>query len=154
WHFLTEGIEKYESRRHGKEPFSAEVYLRNAAGPLAPYFRGMLPDVDSRAMFDESQLKAAWREGIDWLATRPGLNNEQRSQAAKLEDEADRWIQRWFSDPENAEKRKKYFDELDKVQRTESDPNALSFELERAWEARPTLEADRRGLIAPLVERG
>ena len=36
WHFLTEGLEKVESTRYGKQPFSAEIYLRNATGPLAP----------------------------------------------------------------------------------------------------------------------
>ena len=46
WHFLYEGCEKFESTLDGKEPFSAEIYLRNATGPLGPYFRGMLPDVE------------------------------------------------------------------------------------------------------------
>ena len=32
WHFLTEGLEKVESTRYGKQPFSAEIYLRNATG--------------------------------------------------------------------------------------------------------------------------
>ena len=33
WHFLYEGLEKYESTRRG-EPFTAEPFLRNATGPL------------------------------------------------------------------------------------------------------------------------
>src|SRR5262249_53990709 len=39
WHFLYEGMEKYESTQHGKDAFSAEIYLRNANGPLAEHFR-------------------------------------------------------------------------------------------------------------------
>src|SRR5206468_11800352 len=51
-------------------------------------------------------------------------------------------------------KRLKYYHDLGVVQRTERDPNALSYQLERAWEARRTLDADRRTLTGPLVERG
>jgi uncharacterized membrane protein YphA (DoxX/SURF4 family) len=154
WHFLNEGIEKYESTRYGKDPFSAEVYLRNATGPLAPYYRGMVPDVDGRALLEETRLKAAWRDDVDWVADHYRFTDAQRSQAAKLQDEADRWADRWFSDPENAEKRKQYLDDLDHVQQTERDPEALEFQLERAWDARRSLDADRRALTGPPVARG
>ena len=62
WHFLTEGMEKYESTRYGKQPFSAEVYLRNSVGPLAPEFRRMLPDADGLALLDPATLKSGWSE--------------------------------------------------------------------------------------------
>ena len=39
------------------------------------------------------------------------------------------------------------------VEQTERDPQSLSYQKERAWDARRGLEADRRSLIAPLVER-
>jgi uncharacterized membrane protein YphA (DoxX/SURF4 family) len=153
WHFLTEGLEKYESGRHGKEPFSAEIYLRNANGPLAPYFREMVPDVDSRDMVDESKLKSAWRSDVNHVADHFAFTEARRNDGTKLADDAEQWIDRWFNDPENKEKREKYFHDLDDVERIERDPNALSYERERAWETRRTLDADRRALIAPLVER-
>ena len=154
WHFLTEGFEKYESSQHGKEGFSAEIYLRNATGPLAPYFREMVPDVDSRDLLDLSKLKAAWRADVGRIADSFKFSEAQRSQAAKFADESERWADFWFSNPENAEKREKYFHDLDQVEKTERDPNAMSYQLERAWEARRSVEADRRSLIAPLVEQG
>jgi uncharacterized membrane protein YphA (DoxX/SURF4 family) len=154
WHFLTEGVEKYESSQHGKEGFSAEIYLRNATGPLAPYFREMVPDVDSRDLLDLTKLKAAWRGDVGRVADHFRFSEAQRSQAAKLADESERWADFWFSNPENAEKREKYFHDLDQVEKIERDPNAMSFQLERAWEARRSMEADRRSLIAPLVEQG
>ena len=153
WHFLNEGLEKYESGQHGKEPFSAEIYLRNANGPLAPYFRKIVPDVDSRDRLDESKLKAAWRSDVAYVADHFAFSETQRGQTAKLADEAERWIDDWFSDSENSEKRKKYFHDLDQVEQTEADPNALEFQVERAWESRRSVDADRRTLTGPLVER-
>ena len=152
WHFLTEGHEKYELTQHGKEGFSAEVYLRNANGPLAPYFHKMVPDVDSRDMLDLSKRKSAWRADVERIADYFKFNEAQRSQAAKLVDESELWADSWFSNPENVEKRAKYFHDLDQVEKTEKDPNALEFQVERAWDARRSVEADRRSLIAPLIE--
>ncbi|MGP0065239.1 MAG: DoxX family protein [Isosphaeraceae bacterium] len=154
WHFLNEGVEKYESTLHGKEGFSAEVYLRNATGPLAPHFRQIVPDVDSRDMLDLSKLKAAWRSEVERVADHFGFSEAQRSQVAKVADESERWADAWFASPDNAEKREKYFHDLDQVEKAEQDPDAMSYELERAWEARRSVEADRRSLIGPLVEQG
>ncbi len=154
WHFLNEGIEKYESGQNGKEPFSAEIYLRNANGPLAPYFRQMVPDVDGRDLLDESKLKAAWRADVSRVANHFGFEPAQGTQAEKLADESERWIDFWFNDFENKEKREKYLHDLDHVEQIEHDPNALSYERERALETRRGLDADRRSLIGPLVERG
>ena len=43
WHF-SRGCEKVKSTYYGgKEPFSAEIYIRNANGPFAPYFRHVMP---------------------------------------------------------------------------------------------------------------
>ncbi|HZW29087.1 MAG TPA: DoxX family protein [Isosphaeraceae bacterium] len=154
WHFLAEGWEKHRSTQYGTEPFSAEIYLRNATGPLAPYFRGMVPDVNGLALLDESRLKAAWRSDVERIADHYRFSEAQRSQAAKVLDEAERWARYWFNDPENHEKRLKYYHDLGVVQRTERDPDALSFQLERAWDARRSLDADRRTLTGPLVQRG
>jgi uncharacterized membrane protein YphA (DoxX/SURF4 family) len=153
WHFLAEGLEKYDSTQRGSAPFSAEVYLRNAAGPLAAYFREMIPDVDGRVILDLPLLKAGWRNDLERIADHFKFAEAQRSQAAKILDEAERWADHWFSDPENDEKRRQYFHDLDQVERTEGDRNALSFQLERAWDARRSLDAARRALVGPLTER-
>ena len=154
WHFLYEGTEKYELTRYGKDAFSAEIYLRNANGPLAPHFRELLPDVDGRETLDLTRLKEAWRGDVEWTVGYFGFTEAQRAQASRQLDEAERWADLWFSDPENQEKRKKYFHELDQLETTEHNPQALSFELERAWDARRSLDAERRALIGPIAERG
>jgi hypothetical protein len=68
WHFLIEGSEKYDSTQHGKEAFSAEVYLRNANGPVAPYFRGLLPDVDGREALDLTK-KSGRSTSTTWISS-------------------------------------------------------------------------------------
>lgn len=154
WHFLTEGVNKVESTRHGKEPFSAEIYLRNATGPLAPYFRGMLPDVNGLALLDPSRLKAGWEEHVQKIEKHYNFNDEQKTRAKTLLEESYTWADYWFNNFENREAREKYISDLAKIQQTEQNPDALSFERERAWETRRTLEADRRKLTGPLAARG
>jgi len=153
WHFLYEGWEKLESTASGKEPFSAEIYLRNAAGPLATYFRGLIPDVNGLALLDPARLKAAWSDEVARIADHFRFDQEQRNQAQKALEDNVQWAEHWFHDPENDDKRQKYYHDLAQVQQTETDPNALAFERERAAEARRSVEADRRSLTAPAIER-
>ena len=84
WHFLTEGLDKVESTRHGKQPFSAEIYLRNATGPLAPQFRGMLPDVNGLALLDPTRLKSSWAETVERIEKHYKFNDEQKAKAKAL----------------------------------------------------------------------
>jgi uncharacterized membrane protein YphA (DoxX/SURF4 family) len=153
WHFLYEGWEKFESTFEGKEPFSAEIYLRNAAGPLAPFFRGMLPDADGKALLDAEKLRGTWTVEVRRIAHHYAFNLDQQSQAQKILDDNLQWAAHWFDDPENAQKRAKYLHDLSEVERTERNPHALSYEKERARDARRALDADRRALIEPLLER-
>jgi uncharacterized membrane protein YphA (DoxX/SURF4 family) len=151
WHFLYEGLEKVEGTLTGKEPFSAEIYLRNATGPLGSYFRGMLPDVNSLALLDPVRLKDRWKDDVSWITDQFQFTNDQRNDAQKVLDESLRWADYWFDDPANVEKIKKYDHDLGQVLATEHDPDALSFQKERAWDARRSVDADRRSLIQPLV---
>jgi len=153
WHFLNEGWEKVNATQKGKEPFSAEIYLRNASGPFAPYFRDMLPDSSGRAMLDPDRLKAAWKADVTRLTGHSGFTAEHRGEARKILDEYQQWADYWFDDPENSEKRQKYLYDLRHVEQTEADAAALSSQKERAADARRSLDADRRSLTGPLVER-
>jgi uncharacterized membrane protein YphA (DoxX/SURF4 family) len=154
WHFLTEGLDKVESVRHNTQPFSAEVYLRNATGPLAPYFRGMLPDVNGLALLDPARLKSSWAETVERIAKHYNFNEEQKARARDILEKNDAWADYWFNNIENYEARRKYMSDLAKVQAVEADPNAMSFERERAWESRRTLDGERRKLTGPLVAQG
>jgi uncharacterized membrane protein YphA (DoxX/SURF4 family) len=154
WHFLFEGWEKLTGTASGKEPFSAEIYLRNAAGPFAPYFRGMIPDVNGLALLDPPRLKAAWSDDVARTADQFHFDQDQKAQAQKILEDHEKWADFWFHDPENDEKRQKYYHDLGKVQAVETDPNALAFQRERAAEGRRALDADRRALTTPLIDQG
>ena len=153
WHFLYEGHEKLESTQKGGHPFTAEPYLRNATGPFAPYFRNLVPDVNSLDMLDQDRLEAAWAADVERLASHYQLDKDQRDKAAAQLQQADDFAAIWFSDKETREKLKQYLDELRQVQAVEQDPRALSFERERAAAKRKDLDVERKRLIADLQAR-
>ena len=153
WHFLTEGLNKYETTAHGDSPFSAEGYLRNSTGPFAPYFRGMLPDPNGLALLDPERLKARWAETATGISRHYGFDEDQKAQVGKLLSESELWADYWFHSYENREQRDKYYHDLAAVMAIERNPNALSFERERAEESRQALNIDRRTLTEPLLER-
>jgi uncharacterized membrane protein YphA (DoxX/SURF4 family) len=151
WHFLYEGCEKVEGTLTGKEPFSAEMYVRAATGPFVSYYRGMLPDVNSLAMLDPARLKPKWTDDVSVIERYYGFTQEQRDKAQKTLAETLQWADFWFDDPANVEKIKKYKHDLGQMLADARDGNALSYETERAMDARRSVEADRRSLIEPLV---
>ena len=153
WHFHTEGWEKVNSYRTGDKAFSAELYLRNSTGPLAPYFRGMVPDVNSLAKLDPERLKKSWNDEAVRVGTHYGFNEEQRGKAKEELAKAEQVADFWFLDRENNEKRLKYYHDLQEVEAVEGNLGAMSFERERAWSRRKDLETDRKSLIKDLDDR-
>ncbi len=154
WHFLYEGWEKLESTYgEGKEPFSAEIYLRNANGPFAPYFRAMIPDADGLERLDPDHLKAEWTAEVSRITGHFHFDAEQQQKAQAVLDENLKWATYWFDDPPNAEKLKKYQHEVQKIKLTDADPLAMSYQKERAQDARRALEGDRRSLLAPFNDQ-
>ena len=159
WHFLTEGLEKVDSTRYGKNPFSAEIYLRNATGPLAPYFRSLLPDADNKELLhtegqdaaNPDRLKASWSEMVTRIGDHYRFTDDQKAKAKALLEKSTGWAEVWFNNPDNREARAKYLHGLAEVEKTEQNKNAMSFERERSWESRRSLEADRRAVIAPIL---
>jgi uncharacterized membrane protein YphA (DoxX/SURF4 family) len=113
----------------------------------------MLPDADGRALLDATKLKGAWEAEVMRITHHYGCTVEQRSLAQKLLNENLQWLDYWFDDPENDQKRQKYEHDLAQVERTEHNPQALSYERERARDARRRLDVDRRSLTQPLLDR-
>ncbi|MFO0908440.1 MAG: DoxX family protein [Isosphaeraceae bacterium] len=153
WHFAYEGLWKLESWTRGDKPFSAEGYLKNATGPLAPYFRGMLPDVNGLATLDPSRLEASWKSDVEHIADHFGFNDSQRAKANELLQQSQTFAADWFRDRENREKRSKYYHDLAVVQGIEKSTTALTNEREWAWAQRKTLDSDRKALTKELDER-
>jgi uncharacterized membrane protein YphA (DoxX/SURF4 family) len=56
----------------------------------------------------------------------------------------------YFDDPEIRGKIKQYFENVDDLGRLDAKPNKMSFEVERYYEARKSLESKRKELVAPI----
>ena len=153
WHFGYEGLWKIESWRRGNTPFSAEGYLRNASGPLAPYFRAMVPDVDGLAKLDEDRLVDAWKNEVTRIGDHFGFNDVQRQQAKTLLADSQKWAGDWFIDRENREKIQKYKHDIAAVEQVEKNPRALTNERDTAAAQRHALDTDRGDLTKEIDAR-
>jgi uncharacterized membrane protein YphA (DoxX/SURF4 family) len=154
WHFLYEGLYKIDTTRKGDRPFTAEPYLRDSTGPLAPYYRGLVPDVNSMAKLDPARLKASWAQEVDRLANHYHLDQKQREAAQAELKKSEDYADIWFEDRDNQEKRAKYFHELSEVVAVERNPQSLAYQRELAAKRRKDLNVDRKALIADLDARG
>jgi uncharacterized membrane protein YphA (DoxX/SURF4 family) len=130
--------------------FSSEGYQRNASGPFADQFRGLIGDADSRDALDLAKLKTAWKDEEGRVAAHYGYDDAQKAAAdsalAKRETDAADYLK----SPETREKIKQYRDNLDDLARLDANPKKMSFEVERYYEARRSLEANRKELVTPI----
>ena len=160
WHFLYEGTQKILSTPEGKAsilarvfpvpegpPFTSEGYLRASTGPFAPMFRGLIPDADSREKLKPENIKAGLSAERDRVADHFGLDDKAKEKAKVATDKALGQVDDWFKSVENAEKVKKYLNELDEVEAVEKNRTAMSYEIANARDDRKLVEADRRSLV-------
>lgn len=147
WHFLYEGVYKIEKLR-SNEPFSSEGYLRNATGPLAERFRGMVPDVYALERLDPAKLQAMWQADAQRIAQHYGFDSEQQAKADQALKNAVNKARDWFAAPENALKVRQYRDDLTRAQGIESSADALWFQVENGRQLRGKAETTRRELAA------
>jgi len=149
WHFLYEGMEKVRSFQSPK-PFSAEVYLRNANGPLTDHFRSIIPDVDSVAHLDTKTAAGRWKSELDAFTSHYALTADQKTAADKAYEGAVKKLDAWTKDRQNTEDLDKYLHELTQNQALLANPDAMSYERERAQAKRKDLETDRKKLVTAL----
>jgi len=140
-------------------PFSAEGYLRNATGPLAPKFRGLVPDVNGMARLDRdstglpSRLKASWKAELDRVSSHYAFTAEQMAAAEKLLADESARVDDWFLRPENSLKIRKYYRDLRHVLDVEQSPESLPYQRTLAYKQRLEVDRDRRDLVAEVDAR-
>jgi len=130
--------------------FTSEGYQRNATGPFAANFRGLVEDVDSRDALDLAKLRDSWSAEMHRIGNYYFFDRDQQDAASKELSAREKLADVWFDDPENREKIKRYFRDLDEVGREEGRRGRMSYEVERTQETRKTLEKDRKSLAAPI----
>jgi uncharacterized membrane protein YphA (DoxX/SURF4 family) len=164
WHFLYEGVWKITNRK-----FTAEPFLSEAKGPLAPLFRAMLDDVDGtkRLTFEadengrprlgpddkpvvkaESTL-AAWKALKDHAADKYGMREEQKAEADKLYARYETWLNEYLD--ENAEEIVAYLDSLKRFnEETARGGNGAPYYKKRIWDRRTELDMELSGRPATV----
>ncbi len=159
WHFLYEGTQKILSTPWGKTsilakilpgpegpPFTSEGYLRASSGPFAPKFRE-LGDTESRQKLDPDKQKAGWTLELERVVTQYGFDADQKKKAEEILAKRKKDTDEWYLLADNRDKIGKYLNELDKADKVESNPRAMSYEKENARVDRRAAEADRRELV-------
>ena len=160
WHFLYEGTQKILSTPEGKASilakvfpipegpvFSSEPYLRASSGPLAPHFRALIPDVDSRDKLNAAKVKGNFAAIVAQVTSHYSFDGKQRVDADKILRDRSQVADTWFASLDNRERIQKYFDELAEVEAIERNPSAMLYERELAIKDRKTAEADRKELV-------
>ncbi len=179
WHFLYEGVSKisttpaqrdtwagfvltkilpapYDKDKEKDPPFSAEGYLRNATGPLAPKFRALVPDVNSMAKLERdagghpTRLMNAWKAQMGRIEAHYGFDQGQKDKAEEIYKREAAKLDDWFLDPENARKVRKYYRDLRHVLDVEQSPESLPYQKTQAYKDRKDVEKARRELVADV----
>jgi uncharacterized membrane protein YphA (DoxX/SURF4 family) len=97
WHFFVEGMDKLNT-----PSWSSEPYLREATGPLAPYFRDMAGDrlVDKLTLGAggafPAELDVEWQAYLDDFGRFYDLDAEQAKKAKAVLDEAKEKTKTWL----------------------------------------------------------
>jgi uncharacterized membrane protein YphA (DoxX/SURF4 family) len=151
WHFLYQGIWKYQ------EPdFSSEGFLRQAKGPLAEKFYEMVPDYEGRDRLDrEKQLERL--SGIQTAAVKKYKLDASQQQALQTRFDQRVWQLEDMLGTEKSpgalgEDVEKHLHEWDRLATAESDPAAKSvpYKQQRNWGKRKKLEGEARPWLAEL----
>lgn len=149
WHFFYEATNKIESQETDK-PFTAEGYLRASTGPLAPKFRAMIPDADSRNLLEYERLTASWDKELERITTHYQFDEAQKAEAAKLLEASKAEAKAWFEDRDNKRKIADYFRDVEKVFPKEPETGLLAYEKELLNKKRREVEATRKELVATV----
>jgi uncharacterized membrane protein YphA (DoxX/SURF4 family) len=149
WHFYYEASKKIESVGTEK-PFSAEGYLRGAVGPLAPTFREMIPDADSRDLLEYEKLAAAWDREIGRIGEHFQFDADQKAEAAKMLEESKKTARTWFDERENRRKLDGYFRDVEAAYPAGPPKMLMAHEEELLTKKRKELEATRKELVGTV----
>jgi uncharacterized membrane protein YphA (DoxX/SURF4 family) len=85
WQFLYEGLWKINSLSTAK-PWTSEGFLKNASGPMRPFFRAMTGDPDDFAWLDFQRMTKKWDTWKQSFTEHYQLNKNQRIRLTQLVD--------------------------------------------------------------------
>jgi uncharacterized membrane protein YphA (DoxX/SURF4 family) len=146
WHFFKEGSKKF----HDPE-FSSAFLFDAATGPLSSYYWQLVPDRQGRERLQREATVRRFRQYTDRAARHYGFNEQQRKSANELFEGQRRVINRYFAD--NDEDLKRYFLELQRLERMRSQATAgsVDFARQRIQDKVSELRGQRSGWLADLA---
>jgi uncharacterized membrane protein YphA (DoxX/SURF4 family) len=100
--------------------FSSEGFFRQARGPLAGKFHGLIPDYDGRARLYAKVVSDRWAARRDELANLYQFSDEQYAAATAVYNRYDRRLSEYLKEREADVK--KYLDGLEALAATREDP--------------------------------
>lgn len=85
WHLFYEGYSKIMTYAPGstKKPWTSEMYLRNASGPLKAYFREIVSDFHGLDQLDLARVRAGWDRMVNEATAQFSYTSEQKLQVDK-----------------------------------------------------------------------
>ncbi len=120
WHFLYEGMWKYEN-----SSFSAEGFLKQARGPWAHWYHDLIPDQDGRQRLDLEKMASNWKDYRRQDDTFYKFDDDQTKASQEIYERRHKQLEVFLKEID--QEAKEYFAGLDKLQkRHASDPTADS----------------------------
>lgn len=151
WHFLYEGLWKYEN-----PDFSAATFLRQAKGPLAEQFYALVPDVDNHQRLDADRVEAAWQQYRDEAANFYAFDDVQRKSAERIFSLRRAQMREWFD--ANQSEIERHFDDWQQFRDRQASLtfNAAPYQQKRAWDKQQTLRSEAAAWDAEVaaIEQG
>jgi uncharacterized membrane protein YphA (DoxX/SURF4 family) len=145
WHFFKEGAAKFDGDR-----FTAKYFLESARGPLAPLYRGMIPDPDGRSRLDRQQTVTRWEAYLDQVKEYYGFDANQDKSAAEA---LNRHVEQldWYLDSQR-EQIDEYLRELSRLAEARAAPSAgdVPYEQQRIAQKETELRGKLNGWLPTL----
>ena len=146
WHFLYEGMWKY------KHPeFSSEGFLRQARGPLADNFHGLIPDFHGLQRLDSQRMSEAWEDYRRELTGFYKFSDEQVAASEEIYDRRQKQLEGYLAEID--EDRKEYIAGLEKLAETRAaDPTVdeVPFQQKRFHQKQTELRAKAAPWLAEV----
>jgi uncharacterized membrane protein YphA (DoxX/SURF4 family) len=144
WHFFKEGIKKFS------DDFSSRPFLEQAKGPLAGYYRMLIPDWDGRQRLNRDRIVQDWKEFVRRAGQKFGFDDRQQELAEQALRDRVRQLD-WYFDT-NREDIDEYLLELDRLARAKqrSSSQEIPYERERLWAKDQELRGKRTPWLSEL----
>ncbi|MBI3464909.1 MAG: hypothetical protein HY000_17910 [Planctomycetes bacterium] len=156
WHFLYQGIWKVE-----EGDFSSAGFLKQAKGPLAGWYHGLIPDYAGRERLEldpaadpnerakkgaQGRWKQRWQEHLNQAAATYQFDKAQQAEAQQVLNRYGLQLDYFFE--ANREDLLDYFHQLDRLEADRASESAdMPYQQERNWEKQKKLE----GQVAPWL---